>query len=70
MEDSEQSGVKPDLNNKRHWHEHVSFFSHKSLECLFKRSRLEIVSHTRFKENAWGNWNFFQAFILKKVILP
>jgi 2-polyprenyl-3-methyl-5-hydroxy-6-metoxy-1,4-benzoquinol methylase len=66
MEDSENLGVEPDLKKKRHWHEHVNFFSEKSLEYLFTRSKLEVINRIKFRESAWGNWNFFQAFVLKR----
>jgi len=66
MEEAEQNGRPPSIISKRHWHEHVNFFSKKSLLKLFERARLDVVAETRLNENAWGNWNYFQSFLLMK----
>jgi hypothetical protein len=29
---------------KKHWHEHVNFYSHESLKCLIQNAGLEIVN--------------------------
>jgi len=32
------------IQNKRHWHEHINFFSQKSLEMLLEASGLKLLA--------------------------
>ena len=43
---------------KKHWHEHVNFYSEESLRCLMKNVGLEIISLRKFQATAGGNSSF------------
>jgi len=55
------------LSMKRHWHEHINFFSEKSIICLLARSNFNILSMRSIPTNEKGNQsNVFQIICDRK----
>ena len=52
------------LKNKRHWHEHINFFSKESLEETVKRSDLKIIA---YKEYEYLPSKYIFQLICKKI---
>jgi hypothetical protein len=47
--------------NKRHWHEHINFFSKQSIIEMFKKTRFQVISLETLNVNAGGkNVSLFQ----------
>jgi hypothetical protein len=55
----------PDPSKKKHWHEHINFFTKKSLLYLFSNAGLKIIDEKVSKEYAHGNFPAFWKFLLK-----
>ena len=55
----------PNPKKKRHWHEHINFFTRKSLANLFNNTNLKIIDEKVFKNNTIGNFPAIWTFLLK-----
>lgn len=55
----------PNPKKKRHWHEHINFFTRKSLAHLFNNTNLKIIDEKVFKNNTIGNFPAIWTFLLK-----
>jgi len=55
------------LSMKRHWHEHINFFTEKSLRCLMLCSDLNILSMRSFPTNEKGNQSHVFQIICNKI---
>ena len=50
------------LNKKRHWHEHINFFSERSIEEMVTSAGMHILSFRR--EKIWLEGNFHSQFLV------
>ena len=67
-EDILKTGESIDIyKNKKHWHEHINFFSKQSIIEMFRKTQLEIISLETFDLYAGGkNASLFQILCRKK----
>jgi hypothetical protein len=63
---SEELNKKDTFYKKRHWHEHVNFFSAKSIEEMAKSLNLEIIHTTIIPVEVAGKRGANQAVLLKR----
>ncbi len=61
-----ESSPRMALAQKRHWHEHINFFSFESLEYLASNSGMSILGLRSFKTNETGNQDFVFQVVMKK----
>jgi len=61
---AESNSLIPDYIKKRHWHEHINFFTEKSLIKLFEKTDLNICSIELSNTDAPGNFDSFWKIIL------
>jgi hypothetical protein len=55
----DENAVLPE--DKKHWHEHINFFSKKSLKILIKNAGMEILNIKKLSAKTGGNFsNIFQ----------
>lgn len=53
------------LANKRHWHEHINFFSESSIRALLSNIGLEVIDFKLLKANAGSNTSWQQLIACK-----
>jgi hypothetical protein len=48
------------LKNKKHWHEHINFYSKRALIKLINNCDLKIVKMNRLSVQQYKKWQFIQ----------
>ena len=52
---------------KKHWHEHINFFTEESLVAMFKKTRLMVIDKVVSHKYANGSFPAFWQILLKKI---
>lgn len=58
---------KPNILKKKHWHEHINFFTEESLVAMFKKTRLMVIDKVVSHKYANGSFPAFWQILLKKI---
>lgn len=58
---------RPNILKKKHWHEHINFFTEESLVAMFKKTRLTVIDKVVSNKYANGSFPAFWQILLKKI---